>query len=186
MIRPSPTESKVSLIIADVDGSLLTKDKRLTPRAVAAVRDLDASGIALAITSGRPPRGMTMLIEPLALRTPLAGFNGGAFVNPDMTVIHQHVLPPPVTRRAVDLLLERGLDVWIYSGKDWFIRDATAAHVAREQRTVQFLPTVIDDLSATYGNVIKIVGVSDDHDLVASCERETQRVLRERASAVRS
>ena len=186
VIRFLQTEPKVSLIVADVDGSLLTEDKRLTPCAVAAVRELDASGIALAITSGRPPRGMTMLIEPLALRTPLAGFNGGVFVHPDMTVIHQHMLPPPVTRRAVGLLLKRGLDVWIYSGQEWFIRDATAAHVEREQRTVQFAPTVIDDLSATYGNAIKIVGVSDDRDLVANCEREMQRVLRERASVVRS
>lgn len=186
MIRSPQTEPKVSLIIADVDGSLLTEDKRLTPRAVAAAKELDAAGIALAITSGRPPRGMTMLIEPLALRTPLAGFNGGAIVHPDMTVIRQHVLPPPVTRRAVSVLLERGLDVWIYSGRDWFIRDAMAAHVAREQRTVQFPPTVIDDLSTAYGNAIKIVGVSDDHDLVASCERETQRALRERASVSRS
>ena len=30
-----------------------------------------------AITSGRPPRGMEMLIAPLALTTPIAAFNGG-------------------------------------------------------------------------------------------------------------
>ena len=186
MIRPLQTASKVSLIVADVDGSLLTEDKRLTSRAVAAVRALDSSGIALAITSGRPPRGMTMLIKPLELHTPIAGFNGGAFVHPDMTVIQQHVLPLPVTRRAVELLHERGLDIWIYSGHDWFIRDAKAAHVAREQRTVQFPPTVIDNLSVVYSNAIKIVGVSDDHDLVARCEREMQRALGEHASAVRS
>ena len=186
MIKVPQAASKVSLVLADVDGSLLTEDKRLTHRALAAVTALDASGIALAITSGRPPRGMAMLIEPLGLRTPIAGFNGGAVVHPDMTVIREHVLPPPVTRRAVGILLRRGLDVWIYSGEDWFIRDATAAHVAREQHTVQFPPTVIDDLSAAYGNAIKIVGVSDDHDLVARCAREVQGALRGRASVVRS
>jgi len=68
VIRSPQATSRVSLILADVDGSLPTEDKRLTPR------------------------GMAMLIEPLALRTPIAGFNGGAVVHPDMTVIHQHVL----------------------------------------------------------------------------------------------
>src|SRR5438876_2048827 len=110
---------KISLLIADVDGTLVTEEKVLTPRARDAVRRLHAAGIAFAITSGRPPRGMAMLIEPLALRTPIAGFNGGMFVRPDMMVIEEHVLPGDVARRAVDLILHHGMDVWVYSGEDW-------------------------------------------------------------------
>src|ERR1700756_5375794 len=89
---------KISLFIADVDGSLVTKDKVLTPRAQAAVKALDAAGIAFAITSGRPPRGMAMLIEPLALRTPIAGFNGGVFMRPDMTIIEENRLTAEAAR----------------------------------------------------------------------------------------
>ena len=59
----------IRLFLADVDGALVTKDKLLTEAAKTAVRELDRAGIAFAITSGRPPRGMSMLIEPLALRT---------------------------------------------------------------------------------------------------------------------
>src|SRR5215467_3729606 len=92
---------KVSLFIADVDGSLVTEDKVLTKRAQAAVKALDAAGVAFAITSGRPPRGMAMLIEPLALRTPIAGFNGGIFIRPDMTIIEEHCLRPDVAKTAL-------------------------------------------------------------------------------------
>jgi hydroxymethylpyrimidine pyrophosphatase-like HAD family hydrolase len=77
---------KMSLVIADVDGSLVTEEKVLTLRAKASVRALARAGIAFAITSGRPTRGMAMLIEPLALRTPVSAFNGGLFVMPDMTI----------------------------------------------------------------------------------------------------
>jgi hydroxymethylpyrimidine pyrophosphatase-like HAD family hydrolase len=66
----------IRLFLADVDGALVTKDKVLTDAAKAAVRELDQADIAFAITSGRPPRGVSMLIEPLALRTAIAGFNG--------------------------------------------------------------------------------------------------------------
>jgi len=59
------------LLLADVDGTLVTQDKVLTEAAKAAARELHDAGIALAITSGRPPRGMSMLIKPLALRAPL-------------------------------------------------------------------------------------------------------------------
>ncbi len=49
----------------------------LTEQAIAASRELHEAGIMLALTSGRPPRGMSMLIEPLKLEGAIAGFNGG-------------------------------------------------------------------------------------------------------------
>src|SRR5258708_21973578 len=114
MAQQDRATPKISLLIADVDGTLVTEEKVLTPRAHDAVGRLHAAGIAFAITSGRPPRGMEMLIEPLALRTPIAGFNGGIFVRPDMTIIEEHALPGHVAPRAVDLILHHGMDVSVY------------------------------------------------------------------------
>ena len=178
--------SKVSLVVADVDGTLVTAEKVLTARAGVAVKALQAVELHFAITSGRPPRGMAMLIEPLALRTPIAGFNGGIFVKPDMTIMEEHVLAADVATRALDVILSNGMDVWFYSGNDWLIRDPNAPHVAREQRTVRFAPTVVDDFDEVLGSAVKIVGVSDDHDLVARCEKDAQDVLGSMASAARS
>ena len=138
--------TKISLVLADVDGTLVTPGKVLTPRAAAAVKAIHDAGIAFAITSGRPPRGMAMLVEPLALHSPIAGFNGGIFVNPDLTIIEQHVLPPDVAVRALDIILHHGMDVWFYSDSDWLVRDLGAPHVAREQSTVKFGPTVVENL----------------------------------------
>ncbi len=87
----------------------------LTPAAKAAAVDLRRAGIALAITSGRPPRGMEMLIEPLDLRTPIAGFNGGVYVHPDLSVIESHTLDPAVAAQTVKLIQDQGLDVWVYT-----------------------------------------------------------------------
>ena len=89
--------SKIQLLLADVDGTLVTPDKVLTDRAVDAVRSLAKAGILFAITSGRPPRGMAMLIEPLKLTQPLAAFNGGVLIQPDLeTVVDQNFLPAGV------------------------------------------------------------------------------------------
>jgi Cof subfamily protein (haloacid dehalogenase superfamily) len=129
---------------------------------------------------------MAMLIGPLALETPVAGFNGGIFVEPDMTVIEEHVLAFDVARRAVEVISRDGLDVWVYSGQDWFIRDLHAPHVAREQSTVKFEPTVVHDFAAVVESAVKIVGVSDDHDLVARCEKGVRDALGTAASAARS
>jgi Cof subfamily protein (haloacid dehalogenase superfamily) len=185
MIEPRRA-SKISLVLADVDGTLVTAEKVLTTRAVEAVRALHAAGIAFAITSGRPPRGMAMLIDPLALRTPIAGFNGGIFVKPDMTIMAEHVLPAEIAGRALEIILHHGMDAWVYSGKDWLVRDANAAHVAREQWTVKFDPTVVENFKDVLGRAVKIVGVSDDRDLVARCEKDVQDALGATAAAARS
>jgi hypothetical protein len=110
----------------------------LTEAAKAAARALHDAGIVLAITSGRPPRGMSMLIEPLALKGAIAGFNGGVFVNPDLSVIESHTLDPATAKETVKLILGQGLDAWVYTEEEWLIRDKEAPHVARETWTVKF------------------------------------------------
>src|ERR1700691_5318424 len=120
----------------------------LADRAIAAVAKLKQAGILFAITSGRPPRGMSMLIEPLQLTMPIAAFNGGVYVHPDMSVIEQQTIPDDVTPTVIELLGAHGLDAWVYRGADWFIRHPKAPHVARETWTVKVDPTVIDSFAS--------------------------------------
>lgn len=177
----------IRLFLADVDGALLTREKVLTEAARAAVRDLRAAGIGFAITSGRPPRGMSMLVEPLALTGPIAGFNGGVFVNPDLSLIESRALEPGAARQALALIMDRGLDCWLYTETEWLIRDSEAPHVAREAWTVKFDARVVPEFTEEHlRRAVKIVGVSDDLERVALCERAAREALGERASAARS
>jgi Cof subfamily protein (haloacid dehalogenase superfamily) len=157
----------IRLLLADVDGTLVTPDKVLTQRAVEAVRSLGKAGILFAITSGRPPKGMSMLIEPLDITTPIAAFNGGLLVSKDMSVIEQRVLPEELVRPVADLIGSFGLDVWVYQGAEWYVPDPNGSHVARESATVQFAPKVMTSLDGLTSDVAKLVGVSDDLDAVA-------------------
>jgi Cof subfamily protein (haloacid dehalogenase superfamily) len=161
------TKAKVKLFLADVDGTLVTQDKQLTDRAIAAVHKLHDAGVIFAITSGRPPRGMAMLIEPLDLQTPIAAFNGGLIVDRDMNVIEQRVLPEDLVLPVADMMGSFSLDVWLYSGADWYVPKADGPHVAREAWTVKFEPKIMTDgLNGLTGAVAKLVGVSDDTDAV--------------------
>ncbi|MET1028879.1 MAG: Cof-type HAD-IIB family hydrolase [Dongiaceae bacterium] len=177
---------KISLVLTDVDGTLVTEEKVLTKRAQAAVRSLRDAGIRFAVTSGRPPRGMAMLFDALALDTPIAGFNGGLFVKPDLAIIEQKTLPEDVAAKAIELIRARGLDAWVYRGNDWLITKADAPHVAREAWTVKFEAKVVPDVAENLDQVAKIVGVSDDLDKVQSCEADAQAAFGDRATATRS
>ena len=179
-------DSTIKLLLADVDGTLVTQDKVLTERAIDAVRKLGEAGILFAITSGRPPRGMSMLIEPLNLTTPVAAFNGGIVVNRDMSVIEQRVIPEEFVVPVAELNKSFGLDTWVYRGADWYIPDPQGAHVARETATVQFEPKIMDGLDGLTSNVAKLVGVSDDLDAVARAAQAAHDRFGDHVAAARS
>jgi Cof subfamily protein (haloacid dehalogenase superfamily) len=182
----APANQPIAAVLADVDGTLVTKSKALTPRALQAVEELHERGVLFAITSGRPPRGMRMLVHPLEMRGPMAAFNGGIIVAPDMTIVDERTIPAEVAPAVIDAIHAHGLYAWIYRGAEWFVTDPQAPHAARESSTVQFPPTVVPSYEGLLDRAVKIVGVSDDHDLVAQCEAAVQQEFGTHASANRS
>jgi Cof subfamily protein (haloacid dehalogenase superfamily) len=177
---------QLKLVLADVDGTLVTKQKVLTERACDSIAALRGAGIEFAITSGRPPRGMQMLVKPLALTTPIAAFNGGLFVRPDLSIIEEHVLQEDIVAPVIGMMSAHHLDVWIYRGTDWFVRELHAPHVDREQWTVKFAPTIVRDFTGIMDNVAKVVGVSDDLDAVAKCEGAVQNQFSDQVGCIQS
>ena len=109
---------------------------------------------------------------------PMAAFNGGVIVLPDLSVLDERALPDYVVPAIVEAIEAHGLDVWIYSATDWYVRSRQAPRVDREASTIQSEPTVVATFDGVLTGVVKIVGVSDDHD--------TSRRVRSGASAARS
>ena len=180
------TRSPISALISDVDGTLVTKAKVLTERSKKAVADLHARGIAFAIVSARPPEGMRMFVEPLGLSRVMAGFNGGAYVRPDLTLLEERVVSPDVARRALDFFDKNRVDAWIFARGRWIIRNPKGPRVDLETMTVQFGPTVVNAFGSALDVVHKMVGVSDDYALLARCEIEMQGLLGRSAAVARS
>ncbi len=182
----TPQPNPVRLVIADVDGTLVTPDKQLTPRAAAAVQKLLSAGIAFTLTSGRPPRGTKMLIDALQLQHPIAAFNGGVLVNPDLSVIRQYFLPADVAGAVIATIAAHGLDTWLYTDQDWFVHSRHGPHVDREEWTVKFPTSVVPTYEPLLAQTVKIVGVSDDYTAVERCELDVRRQCGQHVSAARS
>jgi Cof subfamily protein (haloacid dehalogenase superfamily) len=178
--------ARISAVVSDVDGTLVTTDKKLSTRTQAAVADLHARGIIFTIISSRPPRGLHMLLEPLEIAAPIGGFNGGVIARPDLSVIAAHVLSSHVARSAVDMLTAYQAQPWVFAGQEWLVHDSEGPYVRSEERTVRFKPTVADDFGPALDIAAKIVGVSADFELLARCERDVRGALAGQASVARS
>src|SRR5260221_6330732 len=139
--RNGNSAKPVRMVIADVDGPLVTQEKALTKRAAEAVLRLHEAGVQFSVTSGRPPRGMAMLIDPLKLTQPLAAFNGGVLIKPDLTtVVDQKFLPAGGAEKGVLAIEKHGLDVWVYTDTGWGGGDPNAAHLAPAHWTGEISP----------------------------------------------
>ena len=173
----------IRLVLADVDGTLVTQDKVLTERTIAAVAKVKEAGILFAITSGRPPTGMAMLIEPLDLTTPISAFNGGVIVDRKLEVLEQRVIPEELVPQIIEELASHDLSVWLYRGADWYVQDRHGPHVDREASTVRFEPEVVDGYEGLESEVAKLVGVSADHDAVAAAAADAHDRFGDHVSA---
>jgi len=176
----------LSLVVSDVDGTLVTRNKELTPAAIRAVADLHAAGIAFTAVSSRPPLGMAMLVEPLKLAYPMGAFNGGTIFMPDRKILDEQTVPLEAARTAIAIMREFGADIWVFSGDKWLVTNPDGAYVPREMRTVQFKPTVVASLEPYIGKAGKIVGSSTNFDRLRQCEAAVQQMVGQAATARRS
>src|SRR6185295_10804067 len=133
----------ISAVLTDVDGTLVNQDKVLTTRAREAVQSLRDRGIAFTITSGRPPFGMAPLVEPLRLTMPMAAFNGGTIVLPDLSILDERLIPEYLVPSLIDMIEAHGLDVFVFQSTEWYVRSLEAPRVARESKTIQRAPIVV-------------------------------------------
>jgi Cof subfamily protein (haloacid dehalogenase superfamily) len=178
--------NRIALVVSDVDGTLLTKDKVLTDGAKSAVRRLHEAGIGFTITSSRPTIGMRFLIEPLQIALPIGPFNGSCIVDSHLDPIEQHLIPAPAVHRALDVLNEFGTDIWLFTNDLWLIRNAGGEYVPLEKRAIRADPTVVSDFTPYLTSACKIVGSCADPALLHRCERAMQQALGGQATAVRS
>jgi Cof subfamily protein (haloacid dehalogenase superfamily) len=184
MTGAAPTP--VRLVVSDIDGTLVTPDKALTPAAFGAVRALNKAGVGFTVVSSRPARGMRSVVDQLQVTLPFAAFNGGSVVAPDGRLLSAKRLSPDAARGAIGLFQARGVEVWGFADDQWLVLALEGPHVEHERHTVGFGPTLVADFERVIDRLDKLVAVSDDAPLLADVERQAQAALEGLANARRS
>jgi len=178
--------NRIRLVVSDVDGTLVTRDKILTEAAEVGVRRLKEAGIGFTIVSSRPTLGMHFLIEPLALTLPFGSFNGSSIVDPALNPIEQHVISAATAQRSIDVLHEFGVDIWLFSSDQWLTRNPGGEYVPHEKRAIRHDPVIVDDFAPYLSSACKIVGASSNAPLLQRCEAAMKQAVGGQATAVRS
>lgn len=174
-----PTPSPISLVISDIDGTLITSNHEVTDATKAAAAKLSDRGIALSLASSRPPRSIVPLADVLKLSGPFAAFNGALVVKREGEVLARSVIPAAIIGRVKSIADDFSLAVWLYDELDWWV-PWQDAFVEREEHTSNFSAKLegYADRITSDANKLTVVG---NPELVAQAE---QRILSELAKDV--
>ncbi len=74
---------RIDLVAIDLDGTLLTSDKRLSVKAIEAVGEVRKRGIKVVLATARPPRTVREIYEYLKLNTHQINYNGALIQHPE-------------------------------------------------------------------------------------------------------
>jgi Cof subfamily protein (haloacid dehalogenase superfamily) len=165
-------ENPVTLVISDVDGTLLDNNKELTSEAPAAVQRLYQAGIRFTIASARPPRMVRELVTQLQVKEPLACFNGALIVSPDETVLQEIQMSPADAQSVGDFIAKQDFDLWVWTDSDWFVSNPNGPHVARHESQMGRKATPLATRDMSQFRVLKLVGVSDNYEALAQAEAD--------------
>lgn len=176
----------IRLVVSDVDGTLVDKEKRLTPETVAAVGRLRGRGIGFALISARPMSGIRPLLKQLGLDDDAGAFNGGTIFRRDGTIVSRETVSGEVARGVVALADGLAVDTWVFADDLWYATDPNGPHTASERRASFQEPTVPRDVAALLDCADKVTFVSDDEALLHGLFERCQAAFGARATIAQS
>jgi hypothetical protein len=177
----------MTLVVSDVDGTLVDKQKQLTAATIAAVGRLREAGYAFTIISARPRSGLMPIADALGLDVPMGAFNGGTVFKRDGTILFEQRLGVDVVAEVLALAEGAAVDTWVFADDRWYATDGHGPHTRSERVTSNQEPTVRGTFANFEHAIDKITFVSDDEALLRDLTAKAKaRIADDRATIVQS
>jgi Cof subfamily protein (haloacid dehalogenase superfamily) len=178
--------ARVVLVISDVDGTLVDRQKRLTPATIDAVERLRAAGLGFTIISARPRSGMLPIADALELDVPMGAFNGGTVFRRDGTLLSQHRIDSDIVEAMFALVGDAAVDRWVFAEDRWYASTDQGVHVEHERVASDQDPVVTADFTPLYDRADKLTFVSDDPALLGELHDRACAAFGDRATIAQS
>lgn len=184
------SESPYRILAVDLDGTLTTSDKTISPRTRQAVWDAIDAGTHIVLASGRPLVGVAPVADDLELDR-RGGFvmccNGGRIIDwKTKTVWENLVLPRSAVDISCTLARETGLSAICYDEEQAYSENPDDPYVEQERFNNSSVMNRVDDLAASVvwePNKLMVVGAPDK---VEPAQHRLERLLDGCATVIRS
>ncbi len=161
------TVTSIRLVVSDIDGTLVDKQKQLTPATTDAVLRLEQAGVGFTVITARPMSGIMPIADTLSIDAPMAAFNGGIIFRRDGSIAEHHMIDGDVVRGVMAIAADAPVDIWVFADDRWYASTDVGSHVGSERLASNQEPVIVDDFTDLYDRADKVTFVSDDHAMLA-------------------
>jgi Cof subfamily protein (haloacid dehalogenase superfamily) len=149
-----------TLVVSDMDGTLLRDDKTISERTLRAIRQYEAAGGRFTVASGRGPLAMKQYVQLLGVRTPMGLLNGALLYDPetDRDLLCQW-LSPAAVEAVWPILKAYELNVIAYGPRRAAVRtmnETLEAHIRLDGVGVDVVPNLSP---RTAGPLVKLLAI---------------------------
>lgn len=176
----------IRLLVCDIDGTLVRRDKGLPEENVLAIRAARRRGLLVSLISARPAAGILPIAAELGLEGPLGAFNGGTIFTAAGGEECSAQVPPELARALVDLYASAGMTIWFFATNRWLTSDPANPHTPREVLSSGLHPETVTDFTSFYDDADKVVAVCDNPVQMTALELRARDLVGADATLVRS
>ena len=136
----------VKIILSDIDGTILTDDKKVPALTAKAIKAVVAKGLKFVLVSARMPEAIYPITDGIGLeRMPVISYGGGFVLTEDEKVLYDIKMPLDDTKKILSEIDKRweGVSVNYYAGRNWYVR-AVDANIQHEMNITQAKAEVAD------------------------------------------
>ena len=105
----------IRLIATDVDGTLLNSQLKIPDRNLRAIHAAQEKGITVAISSGRFPENVYVLLQDYGLCCPIIGTNGADVIDEKLNRLSEACIAPDAALYALRELIRLGSDYFMFA-----------------------------------------------------------------------
>ena len=135
----------VKIIFSDIDGTILTDDKKVPALTAKAMKAVVAKGLKFVLVSARMPEAIYPITDGIGLeRMPVISYGGGFVLTEDETVLHDKKMPLDDTKKILTAFNRwQNISINYYAGRNWYVR-AVDANIQHEMNITQATAEIAD------------------------------------------
>lgn len=176
----------IKLVVTDLDGTLLTSDKKVSPRAMRAIEAMREKGVYFTIATGRNTASAAGIIRQFQIQAPVIVGNGAFVHDPDgKKFYHKELMPEKDIQTVMDVTREMDTSFYAFDEELIYCPRTRATEesvrwfaIAKNpilQKSFRWFDTYEQVMEAVSGRTAKLLIIEGDLEKNARVRAEVER-----------
>ncbi|MBR5521397.1 MAG: HAD family phosphatase [Oscillospiraceae bacterium] len=158
---------RYKLIAADMDGTLLTPDGRISERTIESIKKAEENGVIFTLSTGRPLQGVKRYIDQLNIDCYLITYNGAVIVHSKTDqILYNEVMDNIEAQKVYNLAVKKGTMFIVWSQNRLYASEFSEKTKFYEEITKTKAEPIIDFNQLIAQGITKILWY-DEPDVLA-------------------